>query len=36
MIEGIFLCIAMAILLANLLSEIALTFLDPRVRHGRS
>jgi peptide/nickel transport system permease protein len=35
MIEGVFLFIAIAILLANLLSEVALTFLDPRVRHER-
>ncbi|BCL82387.1 peptide ABC transporter permease [Ktedonobacteria bacterium brp13] len=35
LIEGIFLCIAVTILLATLLSEIAYLFLDPRVRHER-
>lgn len=34
-IEGVFLVIAVTILLATLLSEIAYLFLDPRVRHER-
>ncbi len=35
LIEGIFLVIAIAMLVANFLSEIIYTFLDPRVRHER-
>lgn len=35
LIEGCFLVIALAVLLANFLSELVYTFLDPRVRHGR-
>ncbi|GCE23988.1 ABC transporter permease [Dictyobacter kobayashii] len=35
LIEGCFLVIAITVLAANLLSDIAYTFLDPRVRQGR-
>ena len=35
LVEGCFLVIALAVLLANFLSELVYTFLDPRVRHGR-
>ncbi|HLZ57573.1 MAG TPA: ABC transporter permease [Ktedonosporobacter sp.] len=35
MIEGVFLIIALAILAANFLAEIAYVLLDPRVRHER-
>src|SRR5437764_846365 len=36
LVEGCFLVIALAVLSANFLSELVYTFLDPRVRHGRS
>ena len=36
LVEGCFLMIALAVLTANFLSELAYTFLDPRVRQGRS
>ncbi|MEO6889493.1 MAG: ABC transporter permease [Ktedonobacteraceae bacterium] len=36
LVEGCFLVIALAVLAANFLSELVYTFLDPRVRHGRS
>jgi peptide/nickel transport system permease protein len=34
LIEGCFLCIAIAVLIANFLSELVYVFLDPRVRMG--
>ena len=36
LVEGCFLMIALAVLAANFLSELVYTFLDPRVRQGRS
>ncbi len=36
LVEGCFLVIALAVLIANFLSELVYTFLDPRVRQGRS
>ena len=36
MVEGCFLVIALAVLIANFLSELIYVFLDPRVRQGRS
>ena len=36
LIEGCFLVIALAVLIANFLSEMVYTLLDPRVRQGRS
>jgi peptide/nickel transport system permease protein len=36
LVEGCFLVIAMAVLIANFLSELIYAFLDPRVRQGRS
>lgn len=36
LVEGCFLIIAIAVLAANFLSELVYTFLDPRVRQGRS
>lgn len=36
LVEGCFLVIALAVLSANFLSELVYTFLDPRVRQGRS
>ena len=36
LIEGCFLVIALAVLIANFLSELVYTLLDPRVRYGRS
>lgn len=35
LIEGCFLVIALAVLIANFLSEMVYTLLDPRVRQGR-
>ena len=35
LVEGCFLVIALAVLIANFLSELVYTFLDPRVRQGR-
>jgi peptide/nickel transport system permease protein len=34
LVEGCFLVIALAVLIANFLSELVYTFLDPRVRQG--
>ncbi len=36
LVEGCFLVIALTVLIANFLSELVYTFLDPRVRQGRS
>lgn len=36
LVEGCFLVIALAVLIANFLSELLYVFLDPRVRRGRS
>jgi peptide/nickel transport system permease protein len=36
LVEGCFLVIALAVLIANFLSELVYVFLDPRVRQGRS
>lgn len=36
MVEGSFLVIALAVLIANFLSELVYVFLDPRVRQGRN
>jgi len=36
LVEGCFLVIAIAVLVANFMSELVYTFLDPRVRQGRS
>jgi len=36
LVEGCFLVIALAVLIANFLSELVYTFLDPRVRRGRN
>lgn len=36
LVEGCFLVIALAVLIANFLSDLVYTFLDPRVRHGGS
>jgi peptide/nickel transport system permease protein len=36
LVEGCFLVIALAVLIANFLSELVYVFLDPRVRHGRA
>ncbi len=36
LVEGCFLVIALAVLIANFLSELVYAFLDPRVRQGRS
>jgi peptide/nickel transport system permease protein len=36
LVEGCFLVIALAVLIANFLSDLVYTFLDPRVRQGRS
>ena len=36
MVEGCFLVIALAVLIANFLSELVYVFLDPRVRQGKS
>ena len=36
MVEGCFLVIALAVLIANFLSELIYVFLDPRVRQGRN
>jgi peptide/nickel transport system permease protein len=36
MVEGCFLVIALAVLIANFLAELIYVFLDPRVRQGRS
>lgn len=36
LVEGCFLVIAIAVLAANFMSELVYTFLDPRVRQGRS
>ena len=36
LVEGCFLVIALAVLIANFLSDLVYTFLDPRVRQGRN
>ena len=36
MIQGCFLVIAVVVLIANFLSDLVYTLLDPRVRQGRS